>query len=539
MPHSAGTQIIKAPGRGATGPGGGRPRPSPSSSPGLGGWQPPDLAQIVSMCTTIRYVRKTGSDANGGTNPSTDAWLTINHAVQTATAGTVIYVGAGTYREEITLANSGTPGSFIALVGDTDGSKTGDAGMVCLSHWLTDDKSGVGGNALVSMNGKSCWFFSGIYFANADQYTIDAGSGTSQRIVFRDCAFMYAYGTSGHALANIAPTAAAPLYWLIDRCFQLGPFHNTPGWSFSLPNSPGQIEYDIQVTFSNNVFIGSTTPIGCQTGSGQTSGGGIKVYNNSFIGCAAMDMQNSSTSTRYPHRIMGNLILTPNNGFCIVASGGYGTSAVEDYNMMFGRGVPGANNGVVGPHSRLNSYNPMIHFGLERLWGGMIRPLGEPLAGSPLAGFLGGGYPVDAGQLDARLGPRATVTAQRAIGAFQRGNNLGQETSVVHSGANAISITGPGFQDFQVPVASGAITLSIYCQYDSNYAGPPVEAQVLPNQAIGVGAARVEFPSAQSGVWQQAVIPISPSSNGVVTVRFISSDTSGISKVAFDSFAAA
>lgn len=50
------------------------------------------------------YVRTTGSDSNGGTNPTTDAWATINHAmafiannVDTGGNNIIVDIGAGTF----------------------------------------------------------------------------------------------------------------------------------------------------------------------------------------------------------------------------------------------------------------------------------------------------------------------------------------------------------------------------------------------------------------------------------------------------------
>ena len=81
---------------------------------------------------TTYYVRKTGSDAAAGTSAGA-AWLTISKAETVMTAGDTVYVGAGIYREEITLSTYGTSGSPITYSGDTDGSQTGDAGLVTVT----------------------------------------------------------------------------------------------------------------------------------------------------------------------------------------------------------------------------------------------------------------------------------------------------------------------------------------------------------------------------------------------------------------------
>ena len=69
-------------------------------------------------CTTVCYVSKTGSDSSTGSSPS-QAFLTIQHAVNTVTAGGTVNVAAGTYNESVTInkavtldgANVGSPGT--------------------------------------------------------------------------------------------------------------------------------------------------------------------------------------------------------------------------------------------------------------------------------------------------------------------------------------------------------------------------------------------------------------------------------------------
>ncbi len=61
------------------------------------------------------YVAKTGSDSNNGSQSS--PWLTIQHAATTAQAGSTVYVGAGTYSESVTFANSGTASTPIVFNG--------------------------------------------------------------------------------------------------------------------------------------------------------------------------------------------------------------------------------------------------------------------------------------------------------------------------------------------------------------------------------------------------------------------------------------
>lgn len=75
-----------------------------------------NTASATTSNYTPRYVNAaTGNDSNGGTNSTSDAWLTINHAASTVTAGTVVLVEAGTYAsDQIWPAHSGSATSYPA-----------------------------------------------------------------------------------------------------------------------------------------------------------------------------------------------------------------------------------------------------------------------------------------------------------------------------------------------------------------------------------------------------------------------------------------
>jgi hypothetical protein len=121
---------------------------------------------------------------------------------------------------------------------------------------------------------------------------------------------------------------------------------------------------------------------------------------------------------------------------------------------------------------------------------------------------------------------------------MERGNTFGQETITVHSGTGAISMLGPGYQDFLVPVDPVAKVLSIYCQRDSTYAGATPEVQILANGQVGVTAQTASGTGAGINAWEQISLPsITPTAKGIVTLRVISHDTNGGGKCIFDSFA--
>lgn len=78
------------------------------------------------------YVRTTGNDTNDGL-AANRAFRTINRAAGYVRDGSIVYVGAGTYAESITLIQSGTSSNPVRFVADTTGANTGDAGTVTIS----------------------------------------------------------------------------------------------------------------------------------------------------------------------------------------------------------------------------------------------------------------------------------------------------------------------------------------------------------------------------------------------------------------------
>ncbi len=91
------------------------------------------LATAQAQGTTY-YVRTIGDDSNPGTSPAAgSAWATIQKAATTMVAGDVVYVGSGTYTQQVAPSNDGTLANPIRFIADTDGAQTGDAGPVTIS----------------------------------------------------------------------------------------------------------------------------------------------------------------------------------------------------------------------------------------------------------------------------------------------------------------------------------------------------------------------------------------------------------------------
>jgi nitrous oxidase accessory protein NosD len=118
---------------------------------------------ILSKPQLAYYVSTSGSDANPGTIAA--PWKTLQHAVDTALPGSIIYARAGTYAgfffERSNLTLSGYPGETAVLVGNGVEQHT--------IHVI--DVSGVNIRSLVIQD-NSVKYGTGIHVENASQVTI-------------------------------------------------------------------------------------------------------------------------------------------------------------------------------------------------------------------------------------------------------------------------------------------------------------------------------------------------------------------------------
>lgn len=100
---------------------------------------------ITCSAQTSYYVAKSGSDSNSGS--ASAPWLTIGHAANTVTtAGATVYVGAGTYNESVTFANSGTSSAPITFNGQGVAIVDGTGVACCVSPAFAQSNGFIGTN---------------------------------------------------------------------------------------------------------------------------------------------------------------------------------------------------------------------------------------------------------------------------------------------------------------------------------------------------------------------------------------------------------
>lgn len=121
------------------------------------------------------------SDGSDGRSPA-NAFCTIDHAASVAVAGDIVFVGAGTYNEIITIANSGSQGSPIMFFADRTGAYTGDGGTITVDGSTTAAfyfPNAYGGGA---ETGKDYIIIDGFRIIGSDN-AVYAGHGSDYNII--------------------------------------------------------------------------------------------------------------------------------------------------------------------------------------------------------------------------------------------------------------------------------------------------------------------------------------------------------------------
>jgi hypothetical protein len=121
----------------------------------------------VAQAQVYYYVAKTGSDSNSGS--ASAPWLTIKHAALQATAGSTVYVGAGTYNESVTFANSGTSTAPIIFNGQGVAIVDGTGVACCVSPTFAQSNGFIGTNTQGLFNIGAA---SGVNYLTIEGFTI-------------------------------------------------------------------------------------------------------------------------------------------------------------------------------------------------------------------------------------------------------------------------------------------------------------------------------------------------------------------------------
>jgi len=490
------------------------------------------------------YVGKDGSDANNGLGPDASAvtnkpWLTIGKALGAAgiASGDTVYVGPGTYREvvDVAMTSAVAETSVLGDPGNAQGFKTAAGVLVSPAEviwtaYLTNDTTAPSATATLTMSARDYLTFQYITFVGGTGAVIAATTQTSTNITFRDCCFV----NTSNSIILVSSAFSTALNWMIERCaFQLTAVSGV-FFSFTPATGVGS-DYSVNVTIRNSLFVGGTgsqAVVFTPSGASAQKPGGISVYNCTIVGGMNVGFETKvNSSTTYPMNIYNCQVYVRGQGFLAETLG----QLVENYNYV--RSSTSHTNVTQGANTLTGTDHAMVwHLGEESLYGFTPRMFMEPKVGSWMLTFGNDGTYTTAEDFLGLPRPGGGASATKGIGYLGRGNTFTKETGTVRTGSNAISITGPGTQDFQLPVNASSTTATVYVRWDATYAGTKPLMKVLNGGECGVTDATATA-TGSSGSWEQLSLNFTPARVGIVTIRFQSSDTNGAGVMYVDDFA--
>ncbi len=408
-------------------------------------------------------------------------------------------------------------------------------GPVVVTAYTTNDTTAPSGTTLLDLNGRDFLTFRGIEFIGGTTTILTATTQTSTNITFTDCAFTCLH-TANQRAVNATAGYGISMNWLFDRCqFLIGNGAAANGILITATSGGGG-DYDLNVNINNcwaiclwaNGFINVRS-----SGANVGLGNGVHVRNMTYFG-GSFVVSAANTSSKIPTTCTNSLLYVNASAISTFSAATAG-QIVEDYNIVID-GAVAYTNATQGAHTIKNgSMAARFWWGQERIWGFPSRPFGEPMPGSPLLAWIGSG---DQTSYDLRNNPRPAgdISPRSAVGALERGNSWAQETTTHRTGANAMSITGPGYQDFDIPVDAATTTISVYVLRDGTYAGPPPQIMVFNCEECGVQPYVVSAGTVAINTWEQLSYTFTPVRAGIITLRLISNDNNGGGKVVADDF---
>lgn len=348
------------------------------------------------------YVRQTGNDSNAGTSPAT-AWRTLGYALTKTVSGPVggdtIWVGAGEYRESITVTIS--PASELLVLGDPTGANTGDAGEVFLTGMTAGNHYGGVTNTGIALNGKSNITLRNFTFchgAASGNFPITF-SGAETNIKVQKCAF-YAGKRDNNSIRMIV-NAGVIANHLVEDCI----FVNFGHWAIYIELArAASVDYNtgIQINrcqFFNGINDGAIF-ITSSGASGTGEGGGITIRQ------CWLHAGNQSLVKTSGTNVGGATFAYPVTVYDCGSTLSSTLNAAELGAIVDGGGNISSNNNtnVTRHPSSYDTYNTpqpgtiqFLSLGHQWIHGLPILPLGTPLLSGGWKGLQGGGTVDQAG----------------------------------------------------------------------------------------------------------------------------------------------
>lgn len=449
---------------------------------------------------TTYYVGSGGNNANAGTSWALRR-LTLASIDTLVSAGDVVYVGPGVYREAVTNAASGSSGSPITFIADVTGANTDGVGG--LVRWTgSDDDATITRSSCLTMNGFSYRTYRGFHFDGATTLVLIGGSGNA---ILEDCVF-----ANGRKPVYVTDASNVT----IRRCrflfFTDKGIHIDPATAQS--NKNGLVENCLFLAGGRDhaaIFVNQT--------------GGWTVKNCTFI--------NTRAAVEIGTVLTAGQTITVNN--CILQSGAYGlkanstTEITEDYNNLYGNSTD-RSNVTAGAHSTTSI--PMYEVPLA--YSGIAFPFPAPLPGSLMTvSALARKAGTSTSTEDLFGLSRPSTDSKKSWGALQVIDKV-REATTVRTG-QSIKLSDAGRVQFIVPVTNVSTTISVYCYREANYAG--TNPQMIIKQPGQSDNTQTDAGSASS--WNQLTATLTPAASPpYVIVEIVSNNaaTSGSYAAYFD-----
>ncbi len=493
---------------------------------------------------TDYYVRKTGLDSNDGLTKGA-AFLTIDKAANTVAAADTVYVGAGVYRELVTIDTSGTSGSIITWTADVDGTNTDDPGLVIISAYANELSAATRAACLDLNDGKQWNTFVGFVMAGGTTAVVNDGTAALNNyegVVFEDCVLVAGHDDGDVCLQlDFNALVTAPSTGLrLRRCLFQG-----AGLRFQWSDN-ATADTDVDIVIESCVFMGipgtSTNGAGFYWDKGGGADtfqvGGVLITNclftNKYYGVYVSDGSDTTNVIDVRNCMFVYLFRAL---FKSTTSDGALTS---NYNTFAACQTP-LTNVTTGGNDRDTTTDP-------GLWGGLgDYPLLRFLGWSPFRSWepirvedgiddyvhaaIGDANTADAPAFDLYNENRPMHGIVDDRGAVEGRARPEQETTTVRTGSNALRFEGAGFHDFIIPVSNQSTTVSIYGRFDSNYTGSKPILEVLNIDGV---ADQSDIMTGAANAWEQVTATFTPTADGVCRVRIRSQDTSATGEAFFD-----
>lgn len=270
---------------------------------------------------TVRYVDGTnGNDAWDGLSPNfvsgtTGPKATLSGAEDTVTAGDLVHVRSGTYREQLACVSSGTAGSAIEYRGDYGGVIWANGGVVRVTG--SDNDQTITRNDCIFASAKSYRTFTGFAFDSCNNGLIQCGGTGSTNWIIQRCSFGSTIG------AGISLQGASQANHLVDSCVFLMGAGSSSNIAATHTSTVDNTSHIVQ----NCIFIGS------RRGLTSTRVGGMTIKNSLIYGCDRGVYIDTALSAGQTITV-NNCIIT---GATTAAFNGTSTSEIiEDYNALSG-----------------------------------------------------------------------------------------------------------------------------------------------------------------------------------------------------------